>query len=392
MGSAISNLLSPLRDAIGKSRIWETRLGWRVKPLLRRYLGQYAKNVYGPHILWEFPVQLCCRDFVRPGDAVLDVGANIGGLSVALSRLVGPTGSVHAFEANPQTLLRLQDDLADNDARNVRVVNRAAWHTSHEKLSFYCDNSYYSAESSLTCRDPSWRKVTVKTISLDDYCAENVLRPSLIKLDVEGAEHAVLQGSRRLLADDPPVIIFEYSAKCSPSEDPGLFLQAHGWTLYDVYLYRQVDRQFYLDRFDPLPLVNIVAIPPGGSPRADYAAACLTLQRRMNFLGGTQQTEPISLALPGRYLLAAKLDGQHGIQGTLKLLGDDGEVLAWIACAYEHLCDHSCANLLVETDRRRNVVCEVVSQQPGAIVLQELCVSRVDVPRDIDRVSTSRAA
>ena len=69
---------------------WRSGDDERIKALAKRLTGVYDKNIYGPHILWEFPIQLCCRDFVRPGDTVLDVGANIGGLSVAMSRIVGP--------------------------------------------------------------------------------------------------------------------------------------------------------------------------------------------------------------------------------------------------------------------------------------------------------------
>src|SRR2546423_2378031 len=53
---------------------------------------------------WEPTVQFPIRDYCRPGDIVFDVGANAGGLSMLMSRLVGPRGVVCAFEASPRII------------------------------------------------------------------------------------------------------------------------------------------------------------------------------------------------------------------------------------------------------------------------------------------------
>ncbi len=59
-----------------------------------------GNKVYGNRILTETPVQLCLGDFLKAGNCAFDVGANIGALSVAMSRMVGNSGQVHAFEPN----------------------------------------------------------------------------------------------------------------------------------------------------------------------------------------------------------------------------------------------------------------------------------------------------
>jgi hypothetical protein len=104
-------------------------------------------TLYGKRILWETAVQLAAKDFLREGDCVIDVGANIGGVAIAFSRMVGPTGLVYAFEANSLILPRLKRDLEINGATNVKIIPKAVWSTSGELLPFYCEISYYSSGS-----------------------------------------------------------------------------------------------------------------------------------------------------------------------------------------------------------------------------------------------------
>jgi hypothetical protein len=67
------------------------------------------------------------RKVLRPGDVVIDAGANIGHLVLAASRLVGPGGKVYAFECGPRALERLRENIGINGASNVVVVDRACW-------------------------------------------------------------------------------------------------------------------------------------------------------------------------------------------------------------------------------------------------------------------------
>ena len=50
---------------------------------------------YGNHVPLELPVQYCAADCIRPGDVVLDIGGHVGGVAIALSRLVGRGVCVH---------------------------------------------------------------------------------------------------------------------------------------------------------------------------------------------------------------------------------------------------------------------------------------------------------
>ena len=78
----------------------------------RNMLEMHPPEMYSRCIPWEVPTQLCLGDFLQRGDCALDVGANVGGLSIAMSRIVGPEGQVHAFEANPRSVPVLRRDSA----------------------------------------------------------------------------------------------------------------------------------------------------------------------------------------------------------------------------------------------------------------------------------------
>ncbi|WP_187147803.1 FkbM family methyltransferase [Heliomicrobium modesticaldum] len=89
-----------------------------------------AKNgveKFGEHIPWEIAVQLGIKNFAKDGDCVLDIGANVGAISIAMSRLVGENGVVYAFEANPNLEATIKANLEINESHNVKLTNKAVW-------------------------------------------------------------------------------------------------------------------------------------------------------------------------------------------------------------------------------------------------------------------------
>lgn len=156
---------------------------------------------------------------LREGDIVVDIGANIGYLTVLASLLVGPTGRVIAFEPDPENVLRLRANVALNTGSNVTIVEKAVTDRSGE-VEFFI-NSDNSGGNALW--DPAQfpgnakcvanpRPMRVAGTTLDDAWDELGLpTPRLIKIDTEGAEHQVLEGMRGLLTrQDPHFVIAEY--------------------------------------------------------------------------------------------------------------------------------------------------------------------------------------
>ena len=143
------------------------------------------------------------RNWLRLGDVAIDVGANIGVHTVLLSRLVGPTGRVHAVEASPSIFARLKENLTRNGADNVVVHNVAVLDAPGTVSVFLHEASNEGGttvvQSEAERRDTSIEAI-VAALPLDQIVpAEDLRRTRLIKIDVEGAEWLVTRGMRSVL-------------------------------------------------------------------------------------------------------------------------------------------------------------------------------------------------
>ncbi len=149
--------------------------------------------------------------WVKPGDWVLDVGANVGHYSSKLSELVGRNGRVFSFEPVPQTFEILAANMACCRVSNVTLLNVAASDAmgtvgmSIPSFSTGLQN-YYMA--SVTSDSPS---LSVMAIPIDSLRFPS--RISLAKIDVEGHELSALRGMENLLKRDHPVLIVEGQAE-----------------------------------------------------------------------------------------------------------------------------------------------------------------------------------
>jgi FkbM family methyltransferase len=187
---------------------------------------------------------------VRPGDTVLDIGANLGLVTLQLAALVGPKGMVHAFEPNPALCELLSQSLERNAARNVRLHAHAlGLETGRLPLTVPDLNA---GMGSLTTDLPeSWPRVEVAVRPLSEVAAEIGLGPvRFVKIDVEGFEAAVLGGGRSWLLSSPPdTIIFELNPNAwDLSADPTIvLLQEAGYELYMIPKRRFVARVEHID-------------------------------------------------------------------------------------------------------------------------------------------------
>jgi FkbM family methyltransferase len=145
---------------------------------------------------------------VRPGDVVIDVGANIGYNAVFAAALVGDGGRVLAVEPAGDNLAVLQRNVAANGLANVVVWPVAAGRARDTREFFLrgdvsAVNSFY--------RESVYAEVTgvvrVPVERLDDICDA---APALVKIDVEGAELDVLGGMPRLLRTPGLTLIVEW--------------------------------------------------------------------------------------------------------------------------------------------------------------------------------------
>ncbi len=152
----------------------------------------------------------------QSGMAAVDIGANVGYLTVLLGNRVGPTGRVIAFEPDPTNFALLRRSVEANLLANV-TCEQAAVMGSSTKVSLYLsgvnfgDHRVFDAGDDERFNDGMPRsKVDIRAVSLDDYLSAAGLTPDLIKMDIQGAEVAALSGMRRTLAHPDLVLFCEF--------------------------------------------------------------------------------------------------------------------------------------------------------------------------------------
>jgi FkbM family methyltransferase len=177
-------------------------------PTLLRKIGNslyaHAFPIYRPlyrtyKIYTDRAERQLLKRILSTGDVVVDAGANIGMYSQFLSRCVGATGVVHAFEPSPENFKRLQS--AARKLANVRLSQAAVGECSGKAKLYLSDKLNVDHRTYATGGEPR-RFATIDITALDDYFKSGQ-RVDLLKMDIQGYELHALRGANRVLADNP---------------------------------------------------------------------------------------------------------------------------------------------------------------------------------------------
>jgi FkbM family methyltransferase len=165
--------------------------------------------------LWEQQqVDLFSR-LIRPGETALDIGANIGHHTVALSKIVGEAGKVIAFEPQMQMFNLLNANVVLNRCRNVLPFKLAVGHKAGKlKMGAISYDDFLPFGSLGLQREQvaAGEGESVDVVRLDDFIPMLGLDESavsLLKVDVQAHELYVFQGAKEFLRRAQPTISFE---------------------------------------------------------------------------------------------------------------------------------------------------------------------------------------
>ena len=226
------------------------------------------------------------RASLWPGARALDLGANIGVFTMVAARAVGPAGLVIAVEPDPRNLRYLEANIARQGFTNVEIVKAAVAAQAgiarfHSAM--VATNSTLYPE--LLREDEATTTFDVATITVDDLLAGRSV--DVIKMDIEGAEWATLDGMARTIDANPGSVLFieyeEGTLRAAGATPAGLVerLRSHWAQVYVIDERRSVlvepDEWNLLiwqnlicapASFEPdLPIVSKAADTPAATPR-----------------------------------------------------------------------------------------------------------------------------
>jgi FkbM family methyltransferase len=196
----------------GKLTLKHCRYGWML--FSGPYIGK-CFDLYGEYSESEVALM---RAFLKEGSTVVDVGANIGDLTVPLARIVGETGRVYAIESHPENYNVLCANLALNNLRNTKPIN--AFIATSDQV----DTGGVWGQFAYVSKDWSPQFMALDAINLE-AC-------DLIKVDVDGKELEVLQSGEMQIERFRPILYFENDNRELSPALLGYCMEKLGYDLY----------------------------------------------------------------------------------------------------------------------------------------------------------------
>lgn len=152
---------------------------------------------------------------VAAGDYVFDIGANFGWYTILMSKLVGNSGKVFAFELVPEIVKECKHNIYLNHLEdNITLENIAVGEENGVVDYLYCESSETGNFAPEMLEEGPFKTGRARMTSLDHYVEKNgIKKVNFIKCDIDGAEVPFLRGARKTLSSEKPVIIIEASER-----------------------------------------------------------------------------------------------------------------------------------------------------------------------------------
>ena len=193
---------------------------------------------------------------IKKGDKVFDIGAHKGAYLYYMSKLVGKSGKVYAFE--PQSLLYeylltikalfsseiILENLALSDSSKEQVLNIPAHKNENKSSPGASLSNNFEGQKII-------KTELIQSVSLDEYCKHSNIRPDFLKIDVEGHELEVLKGAAEILKSYKPGLLVEIEERHIGHEklnETINFLLSFG---YNGYFFKGKDK-LPLSEFNPV--------------------------------------------------------------------------------------------------------------------------------------------
>lgn len=223
----VANLTNVLNNIAFPYQLVQCRHGVMLANSMDFYIGNGLIK-YGEYSELEFAV---LSQLINDSGAVVEVGANVGSITVGLARRAAEFGqTVYAYEPQPFIFQNLNANLALNALSNVQAYPLACGATA---TTLYFSPPDYTQENNFGAvelrSEPRAQDMAVPCITLDQHLAG--VQVGLIKVDVEGLELEVFKGSQQLIQRCRPILYFE-NDRVALSTALIHWVQAQGYRLW----------------------------------------------------------------------------------------------------------------------------------------------------------------
>ena len=149
---------------------------------------------------------------INEGMNVIDIGANIGAITLQMAKKISKSGNVFSFEPSPYNFKQANKNISLNNFSNIKLINQGLGNKK-ETAFLYNVNPNNRGMLRLLPEDDqskSYEKEEVEIDTLDSNMQKfSIAKPDFIKIDVEGFEYKVLQGAHETLSKFKPILFIE---------------------------------------------------------------------------------------------------------------------------------------------------------------------------------------
>jgi methyltransferase, FkbM family len=210
---------------------------------------------------WDRNETNVVKKLVKPGHTVIEVGANFGCYTLLMAGLVGETGQIYAFEANPNVSKYLKQSVAMNnlDGR-VHVYENAASNKAYEGFMTYglsnIGGGYLLPDDAQQEKDNPFQ-ASINAVTLDDTIGGKHV--DILKMDAEGSEGSILEGAQQLLKNNPHIVIIMEWVPAQLERNGANAAALISNLANDGFKFWRINKQSSVDPISPSALLTVTA-------------------------------------------------------------------------------------------------------------------------------------
>lgn len=185
--------------------------------VFKRYLGSISMNVNTVYPIerqiftgfYDKETLSVIDRFVKEGDVCFDIGANVGPVSFAMAKKVGPAGKVYAFEPGSFLFKRLVDNIKLNASYGNIIEAQKIAFSDKKEVRVWNEDKKNRGNAGFIIQGPNQQE-KIELTTLDNFIKDNpVSKINFIKIDVEGMEYEVIRGAIETIKKFKPVLYYE---------------------------------------------------------------------------------------------------------------------------------------------------------------------------------------